>query len=201
MWFNHSHLWSMRGAEWGPPRLWSEYHGWCSQTLVGGSSFPVTLRGDTGWRYLMLALPVVWIFKFNGEWVLLAALHLCKSFVMWLREDNCMLNILFVLQLVLTRWPPTYDPVFRCTVCTVQWQRTLIVQCMGPVPQSATDDQPVQISADISAKRSTTSLWGFQDDFNNKENSDIDTWLSWSKCWLCLVICSEESTEVAGNVK
>ena len=106
---------------------------------------------------------------------------------MWLREDNCTLNILFVLQLVLTRWPPMYDPVFRCTVCTVC---TVIVQCMGPVPQSARDNQPVQISAEISAKRSTTSLWWVQDDFNNKENSDIDMWLKRSKCWLCWVICS-----------
>ena len=117
---------------------------------------------------------------------------------MWLRGDNCTLNILFVLQLVLTRWPPMYDPVFRCTVCTAC---TVIVQCMGPVPQSARDNQPVQISADISAKRSTTSLWWVQDDFNNKENSDIDMWLKRSKCWLFWVICSRIKQRLLGHVK
>ena len=105
--------------------------GWCSQTLVRRKFISSHTEGDTGARYLKLTPAVVWIFKFNGEWVLLAALHLCKSFVMWLRGDNCTLNILFVLQLVLTRWPPIYDPVFRCTLCTVStvmysgWDRCL----------------------------------------------------------------------------
>ena len=126
-----------------------------------------------GRGYLKLTPPVVWIFKFNGEWVLLAALHLCKSFVMWLRADNCTLNILFVLQLVLTRWPPIYDPVYRCTVCTVS---TVPVRWLGPVPQSATNTRAVQISAKISVERSITYLWWFQDDFNRGKEK-----------WLCQV--------------